>query len=117
LPRAAIAKPDEAPPVSSYEFIARREEAEPDRIAVDLAGERLEELSEDRDATLVLDVNRVVFIDSAALHALFRTARRLGKERFQLLFEPTAVIARTLEIVGLPEVATVALSTDENAPD
>jgi anti-anti-sigma factor len=128
LPRAAIAKPDEAPPVSSYEFIARREEAEPDRIVVDLAGEldltnareieeRLEELSEGRDATLVLDVNRVVFIDSAALHALFRTARRLGKERFQLLFEPTAVIARTLEIVGLPEVATVALSTDENAPD
>ena len=61
---------------------------------VDIAGEldltnaedverRLEALSSDTSA-LVLDVNRVLFIDSAALHVLFRTARRLGKERLEL---------------------------------
>lgn len=77
--------------------------------------ERLEELAARDGARLVLDVNRVVFIDSAALHVLFRTARRLGKERFGLVLEPTAAVARTLAIVGIAEVATIAESASELA--
>jgi anti-anti-sigma factor len=77
--------------------------------------ERLEELAAPNGARLVLDFNRVVFIDSAALHVLFRTARRLGKGRFGLVFEPTAPVARTLAIVGISEVATIAESASELA--
>jgi anti-anti-sigma factor len=75
--------------------------------------ERLEELAARDGARLVLDVNRVVFIDSAALHVLFRTARRLGKKRFGLVLEPTAAVARTLAIVGIAEVATIAESASQ----
>ena len=110
--------------VSHYELLTRRANRDSSRVVVDLSGEldltnareieeRLDELATDGDATLVLDVNRVVFIDSAALHALFRIARRLGKDRFQLVFEQSAVIARTLAIVGMPEVATVGDSADD----
>jgi anti-anti-sigma factor len=70
--------------------------------------ERLEGLAGTNGAMLALDLNRVVFIDSAALHVLFRTARRLGKERFGLVLEQTAAVARTLSIVGISEVATIA---------
>jgi anti-sigma B factor antagonist len=75
--------------------------------------ERLEDLAGANGARLVLDLNRVVFIDSAALHVLFRTARRLGRERFGLVLDPTAAVARTLSIVGISEVATVADSLSE----
>jgi anti-anti-sigma factor len=75
--------------------------------------ERLEELAAHDGVRLVLDVNRVVFVDSAALHVLFRTARRLGKERFGLVLEPTAAVARTLAIVGISEVATIAESASQ----
>jgi anti-sigma B factor antagonist len=77
--------------------------------------ERLEELSAGNGARLVLDLNRVVFIDSAALHVLFRTARRLGRARFGLVLEPTAAVARTLAIVGISEVATIAATASELA--
>jgi anti-anti-sigma factor len=75
--------------------------------------ERLQDLPSDGGTSLVLDLNRVVFIDSAALHVLFKTARRLGKDRFGLLYEPTATVARTLAIVGVPKVATSGASHDE----
>ena len=61
---------------------------------------------------LVLDLNRVVFIDSAALHALFRISRRLGRGRFGLVLAPTAPIARTLDIVGLSHAASTGDSAD-----
>ena len=77
--------------------------------------ERLEELTASNGARLALDVNRLVFIDSAALHVLFRTARRLGKARFALVLDPTAPVARTLAIVGISEVATIAESASELA--
>lgn len=123
-PETRSGKTYAAPLVSQYELLVRRATADSSRIVVDVSGEldltnareieeRLDELSTDGDAILVLDVNRVVFIDSAALHALFRIARRLGKDRLELVFEQSAVIARTLAIVGLPEVATVGASTDE----
>ena len=74
--------------------------------------ERLEELSSADGSVLVLDVNRVVFVDSAALHGLFRVARRLGKDRFALVLAPGAPIARTLEIVGFPQAAVTGESVD-----
>jgi anti-anti-sigma factor len=67
--------------------------------------ERLAELAPGDPAVLVLDLNRVVFVDSAALHVLFRLARRLGRERLGLVVARTAPVARTLEIVGLERAA------------
>jgi anti-anti-sigma factor len=90
---------------------------------VELAGEldltnaaeverRLEQIA--GTAGLVLDLNRVSFVDSAALHMLFRIARRLGTEqRFGIVLEPTALIARTLTIVGLDEVTTIRPTVGE----
>jgi len=64
-------------------------------------------------SSLVLDLTRLAFIDSAGLHVLFRTARRLSKERFGLVVEPASPIARTLEIVGISGVATLGGSVDD----
>jgi anti-anti-sigma factor len=108
--------------MTSYE-LERRETDDPNVVLVVVAGEldltnareleeQIEELPGD-GTSLLVDLNRVVFIDSAALHVLFRTARRLGRDRFGLLYEPTAAISRTLAIVGLPKVATSGASRDE----
>jgi anti-anti-sigma factor len=68
----------------------------------------------DDDGGIVLDLNGVSFIDSAALHMLFRVARGIGDaRRFGIVLEPTALVARTLEIVGLNAVTTVRQSIDE----
>lgn len=104
--------------------LTRRETGDARRVVFDVAGEldltnaaeveeRLEAIAPPEDVALELDLNRVVFIDSAALHVLFRTARRLGKERFRLLLEPGAAIARTISIVGMREVATI----DQSGPE
>jgi anti-anti-sigma factor len=71
--------------------------------------DRVAELAAER-SIVVLDLNRVVFIDSAALHVLFRTARN---GRIGIVLAPTAPIARTVEIVGLSGAAVVAESFDE----
>jgi anti-anti-sigma factor len=60
------------------------------------------------DTALVVDLNRVVFIDSAALHCFFRLARARGRSRLALVVEPTAPIARALDIVDLGRAVTVA---------
>lgn len=65
------------------------------------------------DTVLVVDLNRVVFIDSAALHVLFKLAGRRGRERLTLLLEQGAAVARTLEIVGMKDAAPVVASLDE----
>jgi len=104
--------------MTSYE-LEQRPTDDPSLVHVAVAGEldltnaheveeRLEAITAESGVRLVLDLNRVVFIDSAALHVLFRTARRLGKERFTLVLEPTAAVARTLAIVGISEVATLS---------
>ncbi|MGH3134322.1 MAG: STAS domain-containing protein [Gaiellaceae bacterium] len=109
--------------MTPYE-LEHRETAVPNLVLVGVAGEldltnaheveeRLEDLSSANGSTLVLDLNRLVFIDSAAIHVLFRTARRLGKDRFGLAVEQSAAVARTLGIVGISEVASVAPSPDE----
>ena len=103
--------------------LAQRQTQNPSLVVVDVTGEidltnaheveeQLEALSATNGASLVLDLNKLLFVDSAALHVLFRMARRLGQDRFGLVLEPTAAVARTLEIVGIDEVATVAASAD-----
>lgn len=110
--------------MASYELELR--ETEHDGVVlVELAGEldltaapelerRLEEAAS-HGSSLVLDLNGVSFIDSAALHVLFRVARRLGQRdmRFGIVLDPTALVARTVSIVGLDEVALMRPSLDE----
>jgi anti-anti-sigma factor len=62
---------------------------------------------------LVVDLNRVLFIDSAALHRLFGVARESGARRLALVAEPNAPVARTLEIVQFHRAAIVATSVAE----
>jgi anti-anti-sigma factor len=103
--------------VSTYEL----EHHQPDESGVEvvaLAGEldltnasgleRRLETEVRSDAPLVVDLNRVVFIDSAALHCFFRLARARGRSRLALVVEPAAPIARALGIVDLGGAVTVA---------
>lgn len=102
--------------MSAYELEIAESGA--DTVVVALAGEldltnarEVEERlsrSVQNGSKLVLDVNRVSFIDSAALHVLFRLARVLGPGMLTVVVGPTAPVARTLEIVGVPDVMTVA---------
>lgn len=112
-----------APTVTAYEIEVRAPEKDDGFMLVELAGEldltnaaeverRLEQIA--GTGGLVLDLNRVSFVDSAALHMLFRIARRLGtQQRFGIVLEPTALIARTLAIVGLDEVTTIRPTVNE----
>lgn len=72
--------------------------------------QRLEDAATDT-TTLVLDLNHVSFIDSAALHVLFRVVGRLGHERFGIVLDSGATIVRTLEIVGLGDVVRIRPSS------
>jgi anti-anti-sigma factor len=95
----------------------------PEEITASLSGEldltNARELEERlRDAaptgsTLVVDLNRVVFIDSAALHVLFKIARHVGPGSLVLVLDPEAPVARTLEIVGMKDAARVIASRDQ----
>jgi anti-anti-sigma factor len=96
--------------MSSFD-LEHREDADGRAVLVTVSGEldltnaseveeRLDGLSRP-DAVHVLDLTRVVFLDSAALHVLFRVTERLGRDRVGLVVAPTSPIARTLEIVGL----------------
>lgn len=108
--------------MTSFELDVREPKPE-DFTVVELAGEldltnaheverRLEQIA--GSGGLVVDLNRVTFVDSAALHMLFRVARRLGTtQRFGIVLEPTALIARTLTIVGLDDVTSVRATLDE----
>ena len=79
--------------------------------ADDLA-QRLDDLATGNVA-IVLDLTRVVFIDSAAIHRLFRIACDRGPHATAFVVEPTAPIAATLEIVGLGRAAPVAATLEE----
>ncbi len=65
------------------------------------------------DVPLVIDVNRVVFVDSAALHVFFKVARRQESGKLVVVLEPTAPIARAIGIVGLGQVAEIVAFADE----
>jgi len=66
---------------------------------------------------LVIDINRVVFIDSAALHVLFKLAATRERDGLVLLMEPNAAISRTLDIVGMEGAVRIVRSLDELAPE
>jgi len=108
-------------PVSSFE-LEHLEAGQADIAYIGLAGEvdltNATELSEQLAAVpgtqkLVLDLNRVVFIDSAALHTLFNVARSRGRGRLAFVIEPSAPIATTLAIVQLDRAAHVGSTLDE----
>ncbi len=65
------------------------------------------------EALLVVDINRVVFLDSAALHVFFKLARQRGDRRLALLMEPHAAVSRTLDIVGMSDAVRVVPSLDD----
>jgi anti-anti-sigma factor len=69
--------------------------------------ERRLEREVERDMPLVVELNRVVFVDSAALHYFFRLGRARGRARLAIVVEPTAPIARALDIVDLSRAATI----------
>ena len=80
--------------------------------ASDLA-RRLDELHE--GPRLVVDLDRVVFIDSAALQRLFQLARKRHPGGLVFVLDPSSPIATVVKIVGLGRVAPVAASLDEAA--
>ncbi len=82
---------------------------------LDLTNAReLEERLDDAPAgsVLVLDLNRVSFIDSAALHVVFKIARRRGEGGLAIALDPDAAVARTVEIAGLHKAVTLAPSLE-----
>ena len=74
---------------------------------------RLDELAGEA-SSVVVDLNRIEFLDSAALHVLFTLARRLDEEGrgFGLVLGDDAPAARTISIVSLGELATVRPSLE-----
>ena len=103
--------------------VTRHPADDPDLAVLDVVGELdltnafdFEEQVDDLTAgrsKLVLDLNRVYFIDSAGLHVLFRLARRLGRSRFGIVLDPSASIARTLAVASVPDVATLRGSVED----
>lgn len=59
---------------------------------------------EPRPRAVVLDLNEVEYLDSAALAAIERLTRRT---RLHLVLAPTAVMHRTIMIAGLPHLTPV----------
>jgi anti-anti-sigma factor len=59
---------------------------------------------------LAIDLNRVAFLDSAALHVLFRVGRQLAGEGkgYGIVLAPSAPVAKTIELVRLEETARIA---------
>jgi anti-anti-sigma factor len=62
--------------------------------------------------SLVVDLNRLVFIDSAAIHNLFQIVEERGRRSIAFVVDPTAAVAGTLQIVALDRVAPVVASLD-----
>ncbi len=61
---------------------------------------------------LVVDLNRVAFLDSAALHCFFRLARSRGRSQLAFVVDQAAPIARALTIVDLAAATTIASTLD-----
>ena len=92
-----------------------RLEGEVDKLAVDQARSRLDALA--ASGRLVIDLDRVSFIDSAGLHALFglgRVAAAAGGG-IALAVSPSCAVARVVEIVRLADAMPVRPSVDEAA--
>ena len=111
--------------VSTYELDLDRESV-PGAVVASLSGEldltnardleeRLRAAAPD-DALLAVDVSRVVFIDSAVLHVLFRLARLRGEGGLVLVLEPAAPVSRTFDIVAMKDAVRVVPSLDDVGP-
>jgi anti-anti-sigma factor len=64
---------------------------------------------------LVIDLNKVTFLDSAALHVLFRLGRELkdaGKD-YGVVLAPSAPVAKTVEMVRLEEAARIGPTLED----
>jgi anti-anti-sigma factor len=81
-----------------------------DLTVADELTERLGELA--ALPALVIDLNRVHFIDSAALHCLFQLARDRGSS-LAFVLDPTSPIATILAIVELGRAAPLKATLDE----
>jgi anti-sigma B factor antagonist len=62
---------------------------------------------------IALDLSEVTFVDSAALHALFRTSRSLGPHGFGLVVPTGSPLERAFDIVGLPKLVPVRPTLEE----
>jgi anti-anti-sigma factor len=71
--------------------------------------QRLDEIAP-AGTRLVVDLNGVSFLDSAALHVLFRLAERRGRDGLTFVVDFGAHVESTIAIVGLAEAATVERS-------
>jgi anti-anti-sigma factor len=86
-----------------------------DKLAVEQARTRLDPLA--ASGKLVIDLDRVSFIDSAGVHALFglgRVASAAGSG-LALAVPPSCAVARVIEIVRLAEAMPVRESVEDAA--
>ena len=109
--------------VSTYE-LETIEPGEPGPTVAALTGQldltNASDLAESLEAlagapNLVLDLNRVAFIDSAALHRLFELARQRQPDRLAIVLDPGSPIATVVEIVELGRVVPVVATLEEAA--
>jgi anti-anti-sigma factor len=109
------------PAVTGLDFVLAPSD-DPDLAVVQLDGEidlsnatelteRLAELAS--TSMLILDLNRVSFVDSAALHCLFRAARERGQSRLVLVVDPSSPIFTTFEIVQLQRAAPIVPQVED----
>jgi anti-anti-sigma factor len=92
-----------------------RLEGEVDKLALDQARARLDSLA--AAGRLVIDLDRVSFIDSAGLHALFglgRVASAAGGG-VALAVPPSCAVARVVDIVRLADAMPVRESVEDAA--
>jgi anti-sigma B factor antagonist len=73
--------------------------------------QRIAEFAAPDDDAVILDLSELSFIDSAGLHAVFGLSAVLDEKRQRLLLvvPPGSQVARTLEIVGMPDTISVHL--------
>ncbi len=108
-------------PMSAFEV--ELVEASPTCVVASVAGEldltNARELEErlmsaaSADVLLAVDVNGVVFVDSAALHVLFKLVRSRERSTLSIVMEPTAAVSRTLDIVDMHSAVRIVASLDE----
>jgi anti-anti-sigma factor len=116
MPRRAL-RETAYPPGAVTDLDFEHVQAEdPDVAIVELRGEidltNASDLSElvdglDSKSLVILDLNQVSFVDSAALHALFRTARKRGRDRFAIVADSASPVSTTFEIVQLGRAAPI----------
>ena len=61
---------------------------------------------------LIIDLRRVTFIDSGAIHALFKAGTKFDESRAFLLVEP-GFVRRVLDIVEIDQVFSIESSLSE----